>query len=191
MRVAGGAAARAARRASTFVTISLATITSAAGGQSPRADSREALIVRALAAGPASVTAHATVAVMDANGRLTVLRQGTNEFTCLPGDPALVAKPAMCADRASMQWGSDLAHHRPKPTNTVPGITYMLAGATQRSDSDPYDSTSAPMSIGPHWMIIWPFDPATSGLPSHYRPTGSFIMWAGTPYAHVHVMALP
>jgi hypothetical protein len=26
--------------------------------------------------------------------------------------------------------------------NTVPGITYMLAGATQRSDADPYDKTS-------------------------------------------------
>jgi hypothetical protein len=34
------------------------------------------------------------------------------------------------------------AAHRAKRTNTVPGITYMLAGATQRSDTDPYDKTS-------------------------------------------------
>ena len=42
----------------------------------------------------------------------------------------------------SMQWAADFAAHKPKPTNTVPGITYMLAGATQHSDSDPYDRTS-------------------------------------------------
>jgi hypothetical protein len=33
---------------------------------------------------------------------------------------------------------------------TVPGITFMLAGATQRSDSDPYDKTSPPITVGPH-----------------------------------------
>jgi hypothetical protein len=38
--------------------------------------------------------------------------------------------------------------------NTVPGITYMLAGATQRSDSDPYDQTSEPITVGPHRVIM-------------------------------------
>jgi hypothetical protein len=41
----------------------------------------------------------------------------------------------------------------------------MLAGATQRSDSDPYDATSPPLMVGPHWMIMWLFDPKTTGLP--------------------------
>jgi hypothetical protein len=36
-----------------------------------------------------------------------------------------------------MQWNMEFAEHKPKPTTTVPGIEYMLAGATQRSDSDP------------------------------------------------------
>jgi hypothetical protein len=39
----------------------------------------------------------------------------------------------------------------------------MLAGATQRSDSDPYDTASPPISVGSHWMIMWPFDPNTTG----------------------------
>jgi len=73
-------------------------------------------------------------------------------------------------------------------TNTVPGIEYMLAGATQRSDSDPHDKTDPPMQIGPHWMILWPFDPQTSGLPTTHRPTGAYIMFVGSPWAHVHVM---
>jgi hypothetical protein len=67
----------------------------------------------------------------------------------------------------------------------------MLAGATQRSDSDPFDKTDPPIRIGPHWMILWPFDPKTSGLPTVHKATGAYIMYAGTPWAHVHVMGAP
>jgi hypothetical protein len=63
-----------------------------------------------------------------------------------------------------------------------------LAGATQRSDSDPYDKTSPPITVGPHWMIMWPFDPKATGLPTMHKPTGPYILWAGSPYAHVHVI---
>ena len=56
----------------------------------------------------------------------------------------------------------------------------MLAGATQRSDSDPLDKTGPPIRIGPHWMI-----------PTTHRPTGAYIMFAGRPWAHVHVMGNP
>ena len=92
----------------------------------------------------------------DEQGKTTVLREGNNGFTCMPGNPKVVGEPALCADAASLQWFADFKVHKPKPTNTVPGITYMLAGATQRSDSDPYDQTSPAMTIGPHWMIMWP-----------------------------------
>ena len=56
----------------------------------------------------------------------------------------------------------------------------MLAGATQRSDPDPYDKTSPPITVGPHWMIMWPFDARATGLPITYRDTGAYIMWAGS-----------
>jgi hypothetical protein len=158
--------------------------------QTPR-DSTRSKITRALAAGPPNVAEAATVAEPGRNGTLAILRPGTNGFTCMPGDPTKVGAPALCADAASLQWMSDFAHHKPKPTNTVPGITYMLEGATQRSDTDPYDSTSPPKTIGPHWMIMWAFDPKTSGLRSGIKATGAFIMWAGSPYAHVHVMGVP
>ncbi|MGA8619670.1 MAG: hypothetical protein WB660_14280 [Candidatus Sulfotelmatobacter sp.] len=92
---------------------------------------------------------------------------------------------------AARQWYDDAKAHKPKPTNTVPGITYMLAGATQRSDLDPHDTTSMPIEIGPHWMIMWQFDPRTTGLPTTHKPTGAYIMWAGSPYAHLHIMGSP
>lgn len=154
-------------------------------------ESLQTKIARALSAGPSDITPNATVAERDSQGELKILRPGTNNFTCMPGDPSGIGMPAMCEDKASMQWDDDFAHHRPKPTNTVPGITYMLVGATQRSDSDPYDRTSPPMRIGPHWMIMWPFDAKTTGLPTTHRPTGAYIMWAGSPYAHLHVMGRP
>jgi hypothetical protein len=148
-------------------------------------------IARAMAAGPDDVSKAARIVDTDAQGNKVILREGSNGFTCMPGNPKVVGDPAMCADAASMQWFADAKAHEPKPTNTVPGITYMLAGATQRSDSDPSDVTSPPITVGPHWMIMWPFDPKTTGLPTTHKPTGAYIMWAGSPYAHVHIMGRP
>jgi hypothetical protein len=154
-------------------------------------DMAQEKIARAMSAGPDNVSQSARIVDTDAQGNTVVLREGNNGFTCMPGNPKVVADPPMCVDGAAMQWYDDAKAHKPKPTNTVPGITYMLAGATQRSDSDPHDTTSMPIEIGPHWMIMWPFDPKTTGLPTTHKPTGAYIMWAGSPYAHVHIMGRP
>jgi hypothetical protein len=148
-------------------------------------------IARAMSAGPREVAKAARIVGTDAQGKMVVLREGNNGFTCMPGNPKVVGEPPMCVDAASMQWFADAKAHKPKPTNTVPGITYMLAGASQRSDSDPNDTTSMPIDVGPHWMIMWPFDPKTTGLPTTHRRTGAYIMWAGSPYAHLHIMGRP
>ena len=155
------------------------------------AETTQAQIARALSAGPPEVAKSARVVDTDAQGKMIVLREGSNGFTCMPGNPKVIGDPPMCADAASMQWAADFKARKPKPTNTVPGITYMLAGATQRSDTDPFDTTSPPIQVGPHWMIIWPFDPKATGLPVTHREKGAYIMWAGSPYAHVHVMGRP
>ena len=154
-------------------------------------ESDRAKIERAILAAPPNVAKDATVADMDGQGNLTILRPGTNGFTCMPGNSKVIGKPPMCADAASMQWFADFKAHKPKPTNTVPGITYMLAGATQRSDSDPYDTTSPPITVPPHWMIMWPFDAKNTGLPVTHRDCGAYIMWSGSPYAHLHIMGKP
>ena len=51
--------------------------------------------------------------------------------------------------------------------------------------------TNVPITMGPQWMIIWPFDPKTSGLSATPKDTGAYIMWAGSPYAHVHIEIYP
>jgi hypothetical protein len=101
---------------------------SAAQSTKPQESATEK-IKRALSAGPPSITNDATVAEIDSEGGMKILRQGTNDFTCMPGDPTGIGMPAMCADKVAMQWNSDFEHHKAKPSTTVPGIEYMLAGA--------------------------------------------------------------
>jgi hypothetical protein len=151
----------------------------------------ETKIALAMSAGPTDIASSARIVDTDAQGNKVVLREGSNGFTCMPGNPEVIGEPPMCSDAAAMQWGADFKARKPRPTNTVPGITYMLAGATQRSDSDPYDQTSEAITVGPHWMIMWPFDPKATGLPNTHKATGAYVMWAGSPYAHLHVMGHP
>jgi hypothetical protein len=154
-------------------------------------ETTEAKIARAMSAGPPEIARSAKIVDKDVNGQTVVLREGSNGFTCMPGNANVIGDPAMCADGPSMQWFADFAADKPKPTNTVPGITYMLAGATQRSDSDPHDHTSSAITVPSHWMIMWPFDAKATGLPTTHRDTGAYIMWSGTPYAHMHIMGSP
>ena len=131
-------------------------------------------MARAIAAGPKEITDQARIMGTDAEGNRIVLREGNNDFICQPGKPQFVAQPATCYT-----------------LNSKPRIVYMLAGATQRSISDPDDKTSAPLQVGAHWMIMMPFDAERSGLPVTYSDTGAYIMWAGTRSAHLHIMGTP
>jgi hypothetical protein len=152
---------------------------------------RKEKIRRALLSGPDCVTREATVAEMDAYGNLTVLRQGTNKWVCIPGNQNIIGAADMCADPMGMQWMMDCHARKPKPTNSAPGLIYMLNGATQHSYTDPFDRTSPAIPIGPHWMILWPFDATAAGLPAVMRDGGTLVMFAGTPYAHLHICGSP
>jgi hypothetical protein len=88
----------------------------------------------------------------DVEGNSVVLRSGSNGLTCVPGNSKLIGEPSMCVDPVSLQCFADAKAHKPRPTHTVPGITFMLAGATQRSHSDPNDKTGPPITVEPHWI---------------------------------------
>jgi hypothetical protein len=148
-------------------------------------------IARAMAAGPPHVADFARIIGVDAQGKRIVLREGNNGFTCQPGNPEVLGHPASCWNEAARQWRSDLVARKAKPSNTEPGIIYMLAGLRQRSASNPSEGTSTPTMIGPRWVILWPFDPTTTGLSATPKDTGAYIMRAGTPYAHLHIIGQP
>lgn len=142
-------------------------------------------------AGPPRVTANATVAEMDAQGRLTVLSKGTNEWVCFPGNENIIGDGPMALDPMGMLWFMDLQARKARPTNSSPGLIYMLCGAYQHSYTDTFDRTSPPIPIGPHWMVLWPFDATAAGLGTVMRDVGTMVMFAGTPYAHLHICGSP
>ena len=106
-------------------------------------------ITRARLSGPSGVTKDATVAIIGPGGKMTILAKGTNEWVCTPGDENKIGQPPMCMNPMGMQWMMDAMQGKPKPTNAIPGMIYMLCGATQRSNTDPSDMTSPAIPIGP------------------------------------------
>lgn len=139
---------------------------------------------------PAQVSIAAWI-VLDAQGKMTVLRPGTNQWVCVPGNENIIGQADMSLNPMGMQWMLDIMAKKPKPSNATPGLIYMLNGATQRSYTDPFDRTSPAIPIGPHGMIIWPFEARAAGLPTVMRDAGTLVMFAGTPYAHLHVCGSP
>ena len=158
---------------------------------SPREESKETRIARALSAGPATIRKAARVVDVDEKGNEMELKSGSNGFTCYPGHPGEVGGQAYCANEAAVQWERDFAAHKPKPTNAEPGIEYMLLGGTDWSASDPNASSGTPIKEPAHWMIMWPVDPKTTGLSVEPKQTGTWIMWAGTPYSHLMINQHP
>src|SRR5262245_42931514 len=120
-------------------------------------------IRRAMLAGPSCITSEATVAEMDGYGNLTVLRRGTNDWDCVTGDEISVGRHDTCLYPMWIVWLRDLMARKARPTNMGPGLIYMLNGATQHSYTDPFDTTSPAIEIGPHWMLLWPFDAQAAG----------------------------
>jgi hypothetical protein len=161
------------------------------GGQYMTDKAEDPRITRARLSGPEQVTKDATVAEMAADGTITVLVKGTNEWVCTPGNENKIGDPPMCMNPMGMRWMMDAMQGKPKPTNTAPGMIYMLCGATQRSNTNPADRTSPAIPIGPHWMITWPFDATANGLPTTVRDKGAWVMFSGTPYAYLHVCGDP
>jgi hypothetical protein len=107
-------------------------------------------IRRAVLAGPSCITREATVAEMDREGNLSVLRAGTNDWVYVPGDQNVIGSTDMCLDPMGMVWMKDVMAKKPRPINTSPGLIYMLNGATQHSYTDPFDTTSPAIPIDPH-----------------------------------------
>ena len=104
---------------------------------------------------------------------MTVLRKGSNGWICTPGNENKVGDPPMSVDELEMQWFRDALARKPAPKNRAPGLCYMLCGATQHSNDTPFGRTSPPIPVGPHWMVLWPFEAKHCGLPTTVRDAGA------------------
>lgn len=158
---------------------------SAAQVEGEALDGNAALIANALSAGPNDVTDGATV--IDGEG--TVLREGSNGWTCIPETPGM---GPMCNDETWMAALGAMQEGAAFPTGKL-GVSYMLAGegnAPGVSNLDPAatEPTDDNMWVkdGPHMMVILP-DPSTYSDMSNDVDNPVYVMWKGTPFAHLMV----
>jgi hypothetical protein len=79
---------------------------------------------------------------------------------------------------------------KPKPTNQ-PGIAYVLAGGTDWSATDSFATSGTPIEEPPQSMLMWPFDPGRQVFPRLLSRPGTWIMYAGTPWAHLMINQRP
>lgn len=148
-------------------------------------------VASAMAAAPASIARGATIATMDAAGKMTTVRAGTNGWTCMPDNPATPGPDPMCMDRNAAAWTMAWVGKTAPPTER-PGLMYMLAGGTDASNTDPYATTPGEgadwIETGPHLMVVGSAK-ALEGHPAGDTPDTSapYVMWSGTPYAHLMV----
>ena len=153
-------------------------------------DTDQAVITSAMSAAPASVSANATIAAMDASGKMRTLRKGTNGFTCVPDDPNSPGADPMCFDQPASPWLEAFLAHKPPPQPGKVGFVYMLAGGSDASNTDPFAKKPADgrwLATGPHVMVVGA-DPAFyAAYPSGPNPdtTQPYVMWAGAPWQHL------
>lgn len=151
-------------------------------------------IASAESAAPQSLSHNATIMTADASGAMKVVRQGSNGWTCIPDDPNTPGPDPMCMDGNASKWVQAMMSH--KPPQGAPGVIYMIAGGTDASNTDPYAKKPTGnddwIKTGPHIMIVGSKE-MLAGYPSGARPDTSapYVMWAGTPYAHLMVPVKP
>jgi hypothetical protein len=157
--------------------------------------SKDALIKLAMSAAPSKISKNATVMIPGKDGKMVEAKKGSNGFTCIPDIDGQEKPDPMCGDAAAWQWGSDLMGGAPKPTNTAPGIAYMAKGGWHWEKDGKIIMKEEPgskrVSEPPHWMIFWPVDSQASGLPNLPTKFGTYVMFDGTPYAHLMIYQNP
>jgi hypothetical protein len=174
---------------STAVTLSVALSPTSVKAQTSDA----ARISSAMAAAQASIAKDATI--MDwaeAGGKMRTLRTGKNGWTCMPSRPKsrYVTNNAMCMDANFADFMTAM-RSRKQPALKAMGTAYMLT-------SDQWISNTTPSDRGPkagnEWhhvsaamMLAYPHRSSLAGLPVRPSSNGPYVMWPGTPYAHVMV----
>jgi hypothetical protein len=156
-----------------------------------RAEGESEMIKSAESAAPAAVSSQAAIYAMNEKGEMKTLREGTNGWWCMPDSPATPGPDPMCGDANSMEWAMAWIGRKEPPKGKI-GFMYMLAGGTDASNTDPYAAAPADgaewISTGPHVMIVNATE-LMAGYPSEPVPEtkAPYIMWAGTPYAHLMI----
>jgi hypothetical protein len=146
-----------------------------------------AVIAKATSAAPPDIGRNAAVMGTGADGKMKELRAGTNGWMCmldLVGD-------SMCLDKEWQGWGDAWMNKKDPPKRTTVGVAYMLNGDKGASNTDPYATKAAAdnqwVVSGPHIMLLPTDVSQLDAYPTDWTKGGPWVMWKGTPYAHIMV----
>jgi hypothetical protein len=184
----------------TGLALTLTVLATAASAQTPAVPSADDQIAAAVLPLPAEARPTATVLGYGSDGKLTTLRKGTGTMICLADDPKIAAFHVACYHDAMepfMARGRDLrtsgvtgpqvdsVRFREAKAGTLkvpnnPSSLYSLTGGT----FDPATKTAA----GARWLYVVYIPYATgasTGLSEKPQGNAPWIMFAGTPKAHI------
>ncbi len=176
----------------TYVSFVMAGAAAIAWTTTPAFGQSEAeIIASAESAAPAAVGSAATIYGFDSAGAMTTLREGASGWWCMPDTPSTPGPDPMCGDANAMEWAMAWINKTEPPKGKV-GFIYMLSGGSDASNTDPYATGPKEgnnwITTGRHVMIMNAVD-MMAGYPTDPNPDTSkpYVMWAGTPYAHLMI----
>jgi hypothetical protein len=142
-------------------------------------------IKSAMSAGPPSISADATIL----DWQMNVLREGTNEWVCLPDRPDTDGTDPWCIEGPWMSFLQAFVSGEEPEIDRI-GFAYMLQGDAAVSNADPMATEPTGeddwvTGIGGHMMIIVPDPAMLEGISTDHRNGGPWVMWPNTPYAHI------
>jgi hypothetical protein len=148
---------------------------------------QQSVIDNARRAGPASIANEATVM----NWSLEVVHEGSNGWTCLPDRPDTEGDDPWCVNGAWLDFLKAYVAQTEPTYNTI-GIAYMMVGDSPVSNSDPYaTSPTTPddwvTDLHAHLMVLVPDLSLLEGISTDHLNGGHWVMWPGTPYAHLMI----
>ncbi len=163
----------------------------AAGEILAQSMTNQSKIKSAMSAAPSSISMDATIMDWPAaeGGEMTMLKEGTNGFTCLPDMPDTPGNDPMCLDEPWLKW-ADAWMNKEDVNITQMGFGYMLQGGSPESNTDPYATGPTQdnewiTDAVPHLMILVPDETMLKGLPTSPDQGGPWVMWRNTPYVHI------
>ena len=148
-------------------------------------------------AAPSYIAKDATVL----NEKMEMLREGTNEWTCLPVNPRGMSDPEngwkdaheampLCGDAEVFKWISAYLSDE-VPDMDYDGYAWMLHGDMGEDNSTPKVMSKNDakeghwIESGPHLMRM-PKDPSSlDGMTTDFNSGAPYVMFSGTPYAHI------
>lgn len=166
----------------------LLLVVAPAGGSAQSAEATLAAIESAQQAAPPDIADGA--GVTDLMGH--ELRKSLNGWVCYPDVPETPRSDPMCVDATWAAWLEALENHAAPHVERL-GVAYMLLGGSDASLTDPFATEPADgedwIDRGPHIMLLVPDPSMLEGMPTDASSGGPYVMWSGTPYAHIMLPA--